>query len=528
MTKEQKFRVDAENFRRLIRLVRRRMFLRDALDALATNFMLAAIVSLVFAVVCSVADRFPTTPAVYSFATFLIAIVATVLSFAMSSKERYAAERALDQRCDLDDRCLTAAELLQQTNERDATQIERLQMEDCFERVDSIKPSDVVDVKIEKARPRLALLTVVVILLALVVWKPFSGQALAGAPENEIVLESLDDLDASILPAIAQLAAENPNDANLAALNEKLRALAEQIKTNADDPKKATEIFAQMQAEVRKTIEATGVEATDAALKEVGDAMSGFSATSSISQALADGDYDLAADELEKLDFEKMNARDRQALAEKLRAAAEIIRSRKDEQTAALTEQLADELQAGKCASCHNTACKLAGRVRQQKKNKENVKQLDCQMARLGLCKANCAGACATCSQNAAAPQNQNAVPSGGEGSGAAGGSAEKTLGSSNADNPLAGKNENLDAKRELVKVSGKESAEGDSAIERVKSNEATVSTASRERDVQDREYARQIESVLDEDAVPAERRQVVRDYFDSLRKSDREKVREN
>ncbi|MGN1065086.1 MAG: hypothetical protein ACI4QC_06710, partial [Thermoguttaceae bacterium] len=138
-----------------------------------------------------------------------------------------------------------------------------------------------------------------------------------------------------------------------------------------------------MEQEIKNTIAASGVEKTEKSLKDLGEAFGAIESTHTLSTALAEGDYGTAADELEKLDFEKMSVRDRQALADRLKAAAEILRSRKDEQTAQLTEQLADELQSGKCASCKNTACKMAGKLRKHLTNKETEKQLNCQLARL-------------------------------------------------------------------------------------------------------------------------------------------------
>ena len=44
-----------------------------------------------------------------------------------------------------------------------------------------------------------------------------------------------------------------------------------------------------------------------------------------------------------------------------------------------------------------------------------------------------------------------------------------------------------------------------------------------RERDLDERGYAKQIEAALDADDIPIERRQVARDYFEKLRDAQRD-----
>lgn len=519
-------------FRALTSEVRRRLFMKAALDAFVTNLALALGAAFIFALVALRSGRFAVSPTVFLIATFGIAVVATIASLMTTPRDEFASEKAIDARYRLEDRCLTAAGLLKDSQSRATTPVEALQLQDCFDRVETAKAKEVVAVRLRRAKRRLSALAVLAILLTLALWRPFAADALADAP-NATALEVATEVRESILPEIEKIALENPENAELQALKTKLQNLSTELNNSADDPKKGVALVAQMEQEIQKAIAASGIEATDAALKELGNALSGIEQTQNIARAFAEGDYETAADELEKLDFEKMSARDRQALAEKLRAAAAIIRSRKDEQTAQLTEQLADELQAGKCSSCKNTACKLAGKARAQKKNKDSAKQLDCQMARLGLCKSNCAGACGSCAQNAANQQagNKNGAEksqgaksgaqtaqSSGQGSGK---SNAKSLESSSASDPLSGKDVKLDSERNLTRLVGSENEEGDSQVERVRTNDSSVAVeAVRERDDAEREYEKQLEAALDDDNIPLERRRVAREYFEALRAS--------
>ncbi len=516
--KNNEFRRRLENFRRLTLRTRRRFFYRDVLEAATTSSLLTAFVGVAFAVVLSGRDVAPIQPGLFLGAVVGVACVATLLLLFLNERERNAAEKAIDERYSLDDRCLTASDVLRQTKDREPTAVERLLLEDCFERVEKARPSEVLSIKPKRAKTKTLALCVGVIALTAAIWKPFASQAAPGAP-NETVLGVLNELRENVAPAVRQLAKEHPEDAQLQELTGKVEKWIDEIETSSDDPKKATAVVARMEREMQKTVDSYDVEGTDRALKSLGEAFGEIDETSKVGEALAEGDYEKAADELEKLDFKKMSVRDRQALANKLKAAAETIRSRKDEQAAQLTEQLAEELQSGKCASCQNTSCKLAGKLRAHKSNKDKAKQLNCQLARLGLCKSNCAGACATCEANCSSkPQSQS-----GQGNGrksATGSNARPTGASPNVPaDPLSGQDARLQTTRNLTQVEGQEGLEGESTKEIIRSDKSTQNQeAQRVRDDEEREFAKQIEAALDAEEIPFERRRVVRDYFESIR----------
>lgn len=530
MTKNsQEYLRNEAYFRRLLERSRARILLRTVLDAAANNFMLTFIVALVFTVVMKAFNALPTTPGLYLCAILVIALLATAVSVLLAKFDPYDAEKRIDENFCLDERCVTASELLTATKNREPSEFELLQMNDSFQRVAKIAPQDVVPIRPQRYRAKCLVLAICAALTSLVAFASLNGDAMAFTP-NETVVDVVQELREQIIPAIEELAQQNPENVELQNLRDALAQGAELIEQNSDDPKQGLAVVAQLEQKMQATIDSLGIEATDAGLKALGDALYASEMTRAIANAFAEGDYDKAADELEKLDFEKMTARDRQALAEKLRSAAEIMRSRKDEQTAKLTEQLADELQSGKCASCKNTACKLANKARTQKANKQTAKQLDCQMARLGLCKSNCAGACANCQMGCASAQNNSDANADKQKGGAkdagqqaqtksADGSNGKPLQSSNlAVDALAGKDANLETQRQLTKIEGQENEEGETSVERAQTDSADAQAAALEYDLDEREYARQLEKALDDDNIPIERRQVARDYFESLR----------
>jgi len=524
--KNNEFESRVENFRRLTREVRRRFFYRAALESALVSLLLAALTGIAFAGVCSLIEIATPNPGAFALAVFGIGCVATLLSLFLTDFERNALEKAIDARYSFDDRCLTAGDVLRQTEKREPTPIERLQLEDCFQRVENVRANDVVSIKPKRAKVKTTVLLIAVIALTATIWQPFASQASGGVP-NETVAAVLQELRGVVVPAVQELADANPDDKELKKLSDNLARWTDEIETASDDPMKATAVVARMEEALKKTIDSYDVEGAERAFKSLGEAFGEIDETTKVGEALAEGDFEKAADELEKLDFKKMSVRDRQALANKLKAAAETIRSRQDEQAAQLTEQLAEELQSGKCASCKNTSCKLAGKLRGHKSNKEKTKQLSCQMARLGLCKSNCAGACASCTQNCSSKgaQNNGKKAQSGNKSGAnasGGASSARPLGASQsvAADPLGGQNTQLRTNKELTQIAGKEGEEGDSTKEIVRSDEAALQDqeAQRVRDEEAREFSKQIEATLDAEEIPLERRRVVRDYFEAIR----------
>lgn len=513
-----------DQLQKTIASTRRRLYLRAFYESACSSFLFAFCTALGYVALGTVLEEIDASAGTVLLTTLAIGIVATLTSFFTTKIDPREAEKSVDRYYEFDDRFLTAGELLAQMKDREVNEFERLLLQDCETRASAAEPEKVVSVKPSNARSRFALLGCALFALIFSLWAPYSSQALT--PPNQISLDVSRELHDNFLVPIKELADADPESEELRALSAKLQNLVVEFDANVDDPKKGTAIVAKMENEIKNAIAALGVDRVEKSLKELGTAFSTLNSTRALATALAEQDYERAANELEKLEFEKMSVRDRQALADKLKKVAEILRSRKDDQTAQLTEQLAEELQSGKCASCKNTACKIAGNLRKHLRAKEASKQLNCQLARLGLCKSNCAGACSTCTSNCdsstqkeGSPQQQN---QGSQQSGKkAGGDGKRPTGALGiSSDPLSGNDSQLDTDKTLTRVSGKENAEGASTVEKSGASEGAASSVQREFDEEEREYVKRIEMELDADSVPLERRRVVRAYFENARNS--------
>lgn len=506
---------DVESFRRLIARIRRRLFVRRLLESLSVGLLFAEIFGLLLAIAAMLLDRRIVAPPIFLGGALVAGFVGSLVS-ALGGKEKNAeSARAIDQIGVEDDRFLTTLALLCKTAASDRPVVERLQIADTLERVPNVDPRKVVPLRWPASllAPAFLFLILSVILFVL---KPASTTALERTP-NETVAAIIAELKAEIQEPLRMMVIENPENEEIKKLDLRVAQTLRTLEEKSDDPKKGLAILSEMEREIQETVEAFQIEATNRSFQDVAEALAPTELTRGAADALLANDYEKAARELENIDFDKISARERLNLAKRLENAAKTIRSRRQEQLAQLTQQLADELQNAHCASCKNTSCQFAGKCRAQKSNQAMAKKLHCQLARLGLCKSACAGACASCEQNGSPngtigrkDVSSNAPP---------GGASSSFSRTEAADNPLTGTTDTpTETRRELQQVTGRQSGDGASEVEIVRTGEAGDETVKTPYHEVFREYQPERETALFDEEIPPERRQVIRDYFESIR----------
>ncbi|MDR2756259.1 MAG: hypothetical protein LBC20_11180, partial [Planctomycetaceae bacterium] len=161
---------------------------------------------------------------------------------------------------------------------------------------------------------------------------------------------------------------------------------------------------------------------------------------------------------------------------------------------------------------CKNTACQLAGICRKQCLRKEACDQLNCQLAKLGLCKSQCAGACDSCSKRSECGSQQSCET---------GFAQIGQVGQLPENQPCEVSDNrqktNLDSIRDLKQISGIQ-GEGSSDIETENFQEHTETINNREYKEIYKEFHKRAESVLELEPIPSGQRQVIRRYFESIR----------
>lgn len=504
----------AASFVKIIKKIERRIFVRRVINYLPTGIILAELAGIAL-VVLSVVLKNPLSISATGFValTAAIGVAAALVSALFADEDEAVGARSIDRTYALDERFLTSHSILRNTSERSRTLAQRVQLDDCFTYLPAVKPNEVVAFQAPKslfyaAFPLAALLTIFVVTL------PKLTLAVEKTP-NETVVEVIQELKTELQEPLRAMVRENPENENLKTLDLQLARQLRSLEEARDDPKKGLAIISSMERQIQETIEAFQIEATDRSFQDIAGALAQTSATRGAAEALLAEDYDKAAEELEKIDFDKIDAQERQKLAQRLENAAKTIRSRKQEQLAQLTEQLADELQNSKCASCKNTACQFAGKCKSQKSNKQMAKKLNCQLARLGLCKSNCAGACASCEMNCSGKSES------GQKSAAKGNNDGSVAGRDAASNPLTGNETAVESQRELQQIEGESTDGGVSEIKVTKTENYTPERIKTTYRDDDHTFQQEREDALRNEEIPLERREVIRYYFESIRPSE-------
>lgn len=501
-------------FLKIIKRIERRLLIRRVMDSLPSCLILAETAGIVFVVLSVLMQRrISVSPMTFIALTGIIGAVAALVSSWAGVQRKVSGAESIDRAYALEERFLTSYSILRNTNEQTRSAAERVQIEDSFNYLPKIKPNEVISLRCP--RPLFyVVLPLAILLTILIMTIPNAILAVDKAP-NETVVDIIQKLQSEIQEPLREMVRENPENENIKKLDIEVTQLLHDLEEAKDDPKKGLAIISSMERQIKEAADAFQIKASDLSFRDIAGALVQCEATQAAAEALLEGDYDKAANELENIDFDKISAQERQKLAQKLKNAAKTIRSRKQEQLAQLTEQLAEELQSSKCSSCKNTACKFAGKCRTQKSNKTMAEKLNCQLARLGLCKSNCAGACASCELNCS---NKN--EKGGK-SVAKGASDSAAAGSETASNPLTGYQNMVETERELHQIKGEAAEDGSSAKRVTKTDERPDEKIKTEYRDSSPTFQQESENVLLDEDIPLDRREVIRTYFESIRPSE-------
>jgi len=406
--------------------------------------------------------------------------------------------RSVDTRYRLKDRFLTALQLLRCSP---TTPIERLQLEDTAQHALQVDPLEVVPFR----RPRLLLRAMATVLLAAVfcLLPAFGNRAnTSEVVPSEEVLVVLEQINEELIEKVEELLRQNPDEKELPPLLEELKQLAEQLENNAADPKEALATLSQMESLLSKAVNEFNLEAVDASMQEVAEALADAEATHSAAQALKGENYSKAADELEKSNFAAMTRPERNAVAAKLKQNATAAGLRKLDKLGELLKKMAEQLENDEGGECNASACELAGLCRKQGLRKGICQGLEAKLGLLGMCKSQCAGACQ--GQNGGDNASLSDRPSSSWGTG------------SNAQ-PQGSKATDAEGSFQQEQITGIHGA-GPSEIETINSDEVADSPTTRAYKDAYTDFQKISEAVLESEPIPLGQRQMIRNYFERIR----------
>ena len=397
------------------------------------------------------------------------------------------AAAAVDEHYGLKDRTLSALDFV--SHDR-ATPIHELQVADAEAHLAKADPRKVVPFRVPKVLPYA--LAACALALALLVW-PRSAplQAKPVAPLERVVAaaeearENLDDLEKL---------AKREKDPQLEKLVQKLVEQTEAMKQPGVDVKEALAKLSEMQAAITAQQAQYNVGLVDAQMQTLGEALASTHALEGAGQALQQGKYDKAADDLEQAE-PKFDRKEAKTLKDKLKKAAKAMSDAGLGQLSQATDDLANSLDGSDCQGACDKLGKLA-RAQGTRKKINDLLTSQCQS--LSECKGNC-------QKNSLAQiraRKKSDTP-------------KETWGMGISGN-TEGDPTRLDSAHKRDQVKG-QAGDGPSEIETTHSPEGRQ-TASRSYREDYQKYRKMTEAALNSEPIPLGHRQTIRRYFELIR----------
>ena len=418
----------------------------------------------------------------------------------------HGAARCVDRHYRFKDRILTALHFLPKA---ESTLMERLQLEDARRHAEQVDPRAVLPYRLPQNFSWS--LGVTLLAFAICLLSPFFNkhQAFAAVERLPEVVSAVEILREDLIEKMDELAEENPDEQEIKELADRLKELLAQLDESANDRKESLGTLSEMESAIRAAMAAFQLESIDVSMKELAEAFSAAEATRSAGQAIKEGNYSKAADELEKIDSDSMSRQERRTVSEQMRQAADAMNRRGQQSLMQTTLKMAEALENNNPSQCKEGACELAGECRKQSLRKGICEGLGAKLALLALCKSDCnGGQCQGSGNNGGQDTSRSDSPTNNWGTGAAG-------------NPTSGEETNLDGSRQRQDLTGMVGSAGNSEYETLSSSEASQEVSGREFREAFQEFRKMSEAVLETEPIPLGQRQMIRRYFESIRPSD-------
>jgi hypothetical protein len=405
------------------------------------------------------------------------------------------AAAAVDAHFQLKDCTVTALQFL---TTPEPTGFHEMQVRDAVRRLRGVEPSSAVPFWLPRAWPvTLGLFLAAVGLLA---WPLGSQPAAASAEALQTILNEADFIDESLdrLEDLAVLC----EDKELARLVEELRKKVEEMRQPGVDLREALAKISEMQAALQAQAARYSVPLVDAQLKDLGAALSAAGSLQETGKLLREGQYEKAADQLDKVEEPKADPKEAKSLQEKLKQVARNMKGAKLERLSEATGRMADGAR-GDRSQYKQGARDLAKEVRDHARRRRINQLLALERERLSECKNRCQqNTLSWLRQQNAAKEKKS---SGGAGTAAGG----KDF----------GERTDLQAQRKRDRVEGQESA-GPSEVETEMVPDARQQAQRAYREMYQK-YRRLSDTALESEPIPLRQRRVIRRYFELIHPPD-------
>jgi hypothetical protein len=467
--------------------VRSRQQLVRAIWLATWGLLVGSLVSLACALI-----KYFAAPDVPTWVAISVPAASAVLAFVgglLWRRDLKDAATAVDDYYSLKDRAATALEFL--TDKRESP-IRELALADALAHLEKVNPQQVVPFRMPRVLPyAVATLSAALVLVTLAIWNT-PASASPAAP-LEVVFAQAERLTEEIKELEEYAGKEK--DPEIEKLVKELKAAIEELKQPNVDEREALAKLSEMQAALQAEQAKHNPAAIDAQLQAVGEALALAEPLAEAGQALTSGNYEKAAQELEKAEAPELDRKTEKAVREKLDQAAKQMSSDGQNSLSTATGEMSQGL-GGDGKKFSEGSSKLAGEARKQGKRKKLTDLLKKQCNCLGECKSEC-----ECSGNGSSLSKNK---------------GGKKAGSSASGNEL-GEKTALFGNRKIEKITGKQSDSGETEVETTHSPEGEQ-TAQREYRQNYAKYKKISESVLENEPIPLGHRQTIRRYFESIR----------
>jgi hypothetical protein len=407
------------------------------------------------------------------------------------------AAAVVDRHYRLKDRATTALDFASQET---LGEFHHVQLRDALQHLAEVEPAAVAPLWL----PRSALYALAGWLLALGVvsialLRPVPLAAGAAPPLDAVVAqaavieEQIRDIEA---------AAKAEQSAELHRLAEKLRQLAEELKQPGLDVCEAMAKISEMQAAIAAERAEFNLALVDTELHNLGGALTEAKPLEDAGKALLDAQLETAAKKFEDIKSPTFDPKEAKAASEQLQRTAKEMKSKGLHNLSKATEQVGQGVRGDK-SRLQEGARDLAKELRQHERRKRINQLMAREEERLRECKNRCA------SRNLL----KRNPPKNGSSSSPDGSSGSEGAGTSD-------RNGMARSKKEIKGIAG----EGPSEVEMELTRDAPDQRGRQVNKKVLQKYRREVEAILDDEAIPLGHRQTIRRYFEMIRPSEGDK----
>ncbi|MEZ6123423.1 MAG: hypothetical protein R3C49_09645 [Planctomycetaceae bacterium] len=501
-----------DNIQKKLAPVIRRMRYRAALAFGAMGLLIGAVVSLVTGMVGWLMNS-PVTAERVGW-ILVVSTAVGLLAGLLKNVSLSSAASLVDHCFCLKDRILTAVRFRELSSPSD---LQQLQILDADEVLQALNLRQAVPMGIPRECP-----AIVVLLLA-------TGRILLAGYGTETALnvvsqESVQAEVQVIEEEIQQLEAlaEETDDSQLQDLADRLKQDLKTLKVPVLEMRESLKTLSEMQQKMKAAIAEMDLQAMDAQLQEVGEALSVAKPFQNAANALDEKQYSKAADELqqiteEELDLKKLAPAEARSAAEQLAKAADRAQEEDLKELADILKQLSESVKGGDGKEAQKQSEELGQQVRKHQVNHQLKQLLENSSDQLAESKLHLAA-----QSNSEGDGNMS-----GKGLNESQGQSDKTAASSSqkagakSAGNIHGPQTELESQRQMARLSGQLNENGDTETETITSaTPDSPQTAQRQAVEAFTKYQKLSDAVLDSESIPAGHRRMIQNYFERIRPS--------